>query len=237
MSQLAHATAVILAGGLGTRLRSVVADRPKVLAEVEGRPFVTHLLDQLADARCRRVVLCTGYLGEQVEAAIGPIYRGLRVSYSRETQPLGTGGALRLALQHIESPDLLVLNGDSYCAADLEAFAVWHARRGSAASLLLAHVADTSRYGTVVLGAHDCIERFQEKGGSSGPGWINAGIYLLQRDLLFSVPPATSVSLERELFPMWPLHGFRAEAAFIDIGVPSDYARAGAFLRHLAQAA
>jgi NDP-sugar pyrophosphorylase family protein len=235
--KLARTTAVILAGGLGTRLRSVVADRPKVLARVGGRPFITHLLDQLADAGCRHVVLCTGYLGEQVETTIGHSYGRLRVSYSREAEPLGTGGALRLALDHVASSDLLVLNGDSYCAADLETFAAWHAQRGSQASLLLAHVPDTRRYGSVVLDADDRVERFQEKGGSSGPGWINAGIYLLRREPLVDVPSNTSVSLERELFPSWPLRGFRSDAAFIDIGVPADYARADRFLRDLALAA
>jgi D-glycero-alpha-D-manno-heptose 1-phosphate guanylyltransferase len=237
MRSLADTMAVILAGGLGTRLRSVVADRPKVLAEVAGRPFITHLLDQLHAAGSRHVVLCTGYLGEQVEAAIGPTYRGMRVGYSREAEPLGTGGALRLALEHVDSPDLLVLNGDSYCAADLEAFAAWHARIGSQASLFLAHIVDTDRYGSVVLGPGERVERFQEKAGSSGPGWINAGIYLLNRDLLADVPTGATVSLERDLFPRWGLHGFRAEAAFIDIGVPTDYARAATFLRDLAPAA
>lgn len=237
MRGLAHTTAVILAGGLGTRLRSVVADRPKVLAEVAGQPFITHLLDQLVLTGCRDAVLCTGYLGEQVEAGIGPSYRGLRVAYSREAEPLGTGGALRLALEHFASPDLLVLNGDSYCAADLDTFADWHVGHGNAASLLLARVPDTARYGSVVLGPRDRVASFQEKGGSTGPGWINAGIYLLKRDLLLDVPPGANVSLERDLFPTWRLHGYPAEAPFIDIGVPADYARAAAFLRDLAPAA
>jgi NDP-sugar pyrophosphorylase family protein len=222
-------TAVVLAGGLGTRLRSVVTDRPKVLAEVAGQPFITHLLDQIFGTGCRRVVLCTGYLGEQVENTLGSTYRGLRLTYSRETRPLGTGGALRLALGHVESPDLLVMNGDSYCAADLSEFLTWHLGQAFQASLLLAQVSETSRYGGVVIGQGNRIHTFQEKGASDGPGWINAGVYLLRRELVAGIPADTSVSLEREVFPGWPLHGFPSEAAFIDIGIPADYARAERF--------
>jgi NDP-sugar pyrophosphorylase family protein len=174
------------------------------------------------------VVLCTGYLGEQVENTIGRTYRGLDVAYSRDPAPLGTGGALRLALERIDAPEMLVLNGDSYCPANLAAFAAWHRDRRSEASLLLVRVPDTSRYGTVLLDG-DRIGRFQEKGTAAGPGWISAGVYLLNRDLLASLPREVVVSLEHDVFPGWPLHGFQVDAPFIDIGVPDDYARAQTF--------
>ena len=108
-------TAAILAGGLGTRLRSVVKDRPKVLAEIRGVPFLTYLLDQLAAAGVRDVVLCTGYMGEQVRSAFGDSYGGMCLSYSQESSPLGTAGALRLALPLFKSSSVLVMNGDSFC--------------------------------------------------------------------------------------------------------------------------
>jgi D-glycero-alpha-D-manno-heptose 1-phosphate guanylyltransferase len=232
---LAQTTALVLVGGLGTRLRSVVADRPKVLAEVAGRPFVAHLLDLLDTAGCRHVVLCTGYLGDQVEAALGVEYGGLTLAYSQESEPLGTGGAVRLACEIVASEELLVVNGDSYCAANLERFAAWH--RTGQASLLLTPVSDTARYGRVVLGEDDRIARFEEKAAVGGPGWINAGIYLLSRHLMDAIPRGLPCSLERDLFPEWLrqglLFGFRAEADFIDIGVPSDYARAEAFLANM----
>src|SRR5205085_7836343 len=126
-----------------------VADRPKVLATIAGRPFLTFILDQLAAAGCRAVVLCTGYQAAQVECAFGSRYRGMQLGYSREESQLGTGGALRLALPLVEAPRCLVLNGDSYCAADLREFATWHTSRSAAASLLLTRVADTSRFGRV----------------------------------------------------------------------------------------
>src|SRR5437867_6202026 len=112
--------AVILAGGLGRRLGSVVADRPKALATVRGRPFLAYLLDQLCAAGTTRVTVCTGHGAAQIEAAFGARYGGARLNYSRETAPLGTGGALRLALPMLDAPVLLVLNGDSFADVDLE---------------------------------------------------------------------------------------------------------------------
>ena len=136
-TSLANTTAVILAGGLGTRLRSVVPDRPKVLADVSGRPFIEYLLDQLVTESVQSVVLCTGYKGDQVQNRLGTNYRNMPLHYSREQYPLGTGGALRLALPMIESDPVLVLNGDSYCEARLAQFAAWHTARESSATILL----------------------------------------------------------------------------------------------------
>ena len=118
---LADVSAVILASGLGTRLRSVVADRPKVLAPIGGRPLLAYLFDQLIAAGIREAVLATGYRGEQIEAALGTAYGPLRLRYSPEPSPLGTGGALRLAWSLLAAPSALVMNDDSYCQADLAA--------------------------------------------------------------------------------------------------------------------
>jgi D-glycero-alpha-D-manno-heptose 1-phosphate guanylyltransferase len=233
MPELGNVTAVILAGGLGTRLRSVVADRPKVLATVAGRPYLTHLLDQLDGAGIRSVVLCTGYLGEQVNATVGPRYGRLSMTYSQESEPLGTGGALRLALPQVHSSHVLVLNGDSYCDADLPAFWAWHVEHRSSASLLLTRVADTRRFGRVTLASAGRIQHFEEKGATEGAGLINAGIYLLSRALLAALPADRPVSLEREAFPTWPLHGYPTEAAFLDIGTPETYVVADAFFGQL----
>src|SRR5512140_3819954 len=130
-------TAVILAGGLGTRLRAAVSALPKVLAPVAGRPFVGHLLASLARQGIRRVVLCSGYKADILESALGTSYEGLALSYSREESPLGTAGAARLALGKVEGPRALVLNGDSFCEVDLAAMARAHAATGAAATLLL----------------------------------------------------------------------------------------------------
>lgn len=232
MASLANVTAAILVGGLGTRLRPVVSDRPKVLAEIHGRPFLAYLLDQLARAGITQVVLCTGYLGEQVQAQFGNAYRTLRLKYSPERMPLGTGGTLRLALPLIDSPVALALNGDSFCDANLNFFWDWHCQSGARATLLLTHVADAGRYGQVQVQANGAISGFREKQQQGGPGWINAGVYLIDRDWLADIPSDRAVSLEREIFPAWVgrgLYGWQSEGRFLDIGTPEAYAAAQTF--------
>jgi NDP-sugar pyrophosphorylase family protein len=218
----------ILAGGLGTRLRPAVADRPKVLAEVGGRPFLTYLLDQLATLSVPEVVLLTGHGAEQVQAVLGETYEGLRLVHSVEPAPLGTGGALHHALPHLAAPTVLLLNGDSYCDVDLGAFWQFHREQVADASLALIEVADASRFGQVRTGNDNRVRRFEEKGQAPGAGWINAGIYLLDRRLIAEIPPRYPVSLERDLLPDWVRRrrvcGFRCDGRFVDIGTPQSYA-------------
>jgi NDP-sugar pyrophosphorylase family protein len=225
--------AAILAGGLGTRLRSVVADRPKVLADVGGRPFLTWWLDALADAGLEKIVLLTGYLGDQVEAAFGPAYRGMNLVYSRESQPLGTAGALALARPFFQGGPVLAINGDSFFRADLAAYGEWFRAVGASAGLLLARVEDTSRFGRVRIEASGRVAAFDEKAGSTGPGWINAGVYLLAKSFMDRIPQGPG-SLERDVFPRFigqGLYGRPVEAGFLDIGTPESYGLAASFLR------
>lgn len=230
-TSMSELTAAILAGGLGTRLRSVVSDRPKVLADINGRPFLAYLLDQLATAGIKRVVLCTGFQAGLVRDVLGDVHDGLQLSYSEETSPLGTGGALRLALPSLNSDPVVVLNGDSYCDVDLGAFNQFHQERQAEATVLLTHVPDVGRYGQVRVDADDRVLGFDEKGGT-GPGWINAGLYLVGQSLLNGIPAGRSVSLEREMFPAWigrRFYGYRQGGRFIDIGTPESYAEARLF--------
>lgn len=224
--------AAILAGGLGTRLRSVVADRPKMLAEIQGRPFLAYLLDQLTAAGVKYAVLCTGYLGEQVQATFGDSYGDLHLVYSQESSPLGTAGALRLALPLFRSDSVLVMNGDSFCDVNLSAFWAWHCAHSANATLVLTKMLDTTRYGRVHVAADGGIVSFDENSGESSPGWINAGIYLLTRPLLLTIPANGVVSLEREMFPAWigrGLYGYQSEGPFLDIGTPESYVLAERF--------
>lgn len=228
--------AVVLAGGLGTRLRPVVENQPKVLADVGGHPFLKYLLDQLAEWRIQEVVLCTGHLGEQIESQFGHDYHGLRLIYSRERAPLGTAGALRLALPLIRSDSALVLNGDSYCVADLDAFWRWHCLTKSAATLLLVDNPDTQRFGSVQMAADGHIIRFDEKKQGTEPGLINVGVYLLEKHLVKLIPESGSVSLEREIFPTWvgmDFYGYQAAGPFLDIGTPASYTAAEEFFAKL----
>jgi D-glycero-alpha-D-manno-heptose 1-phosphate guanylyltransferase len=224
--------AAVLAGGFGTRLRSVVADRPKAMAEIHGRPFLAYLLSQLQAAGCVDVVLCTGHLGEQISDAFGERYGSLRLHYSRETQPLGTAGALRLAQAHLRSTPVLVMNGDSFCAVDLNAFCAWHHASPSKASMLLTKVADSGRYGGVHIESDGAVLNFNEKGRNVDCPWINAGVYLLEREVVLSIPEGTPMSLEYDLFPLLVghgLYGYPTEGRFLDIGTPEDYRIAEAF--------
>lgn len=230
---LAEMTAVVLAGGQGTRLRQMLADRPKVLAEVNGRPFLSFLLDQLTATGITNVTLCTGYLGEQIEAAYGSHYENMALTYSRESSPLDTAGAIRQALPLLGVGPVLVMNGDSFCDADFHAYWAAYCSKGVEGMLLLTEVPDTTRFGQVKTDASDRILLFSEKGSAPGAGWINAGIYLLSHALLRLIPGDRRVSLEREMFPAWVENGLYAccvHAPFIDIGTPDAYLNAERFM-------
>ncbi len=226
--------AMILVGGKGTRLRSAVSDRPKPMAQVAGRPFVEWLLPLLYDQGVRRVVLCTGYLGDQVEAHFGDGGRwGMELRYSRDPFPLGTGGAVRHGLDRIEGERFLVLNGDSYCRCDIGMLTDVHLRNAAQTTLWLVTTEDGHRFGSVVLGANGAVASFAEKSRESGSGLVNAGIYLIERDAAETIASDRSVSLEKEFFPSLVGQGLYAVAgqeSFIDIGTPESYAGAGQFI-------
>jgi NDP-sugar pyrophosphorylase family protein len=226
-------TPVILAGGLGTRLRDALPGLPKVIAPVAGRPFVTHLFDQLLSAGFREAVLLTGHLHDEVQRELGSGYQGLRLRYSREGRPLGTGGAVRAALPGIGTPTLLVMNGDSFVEVDLSRLARFHACRASAVTLSLTHVEDAGRFGRVRLGMSDQVVAFEEKAASGGAGWVNAGVALLGRHVVEAIPADRPVSLERDVLPAWvargQVFGLRAAGRFLDIGTPESLAGAPDF--------
>ena len=224
--------AIVLAGGLGTRLRSVVADRPKVLAPVAGEPFLAHLLRQLERSGVREVVLATGHGGDQVEAFLASSpWSGGEVRCVREEEPLGTGGALAFAMREagITSP-FLALNGDTFFGGDLRQLAASMA----VVTLALAQVPDARRFGRVALAEGDDpaqILRFEEKGAATGPAWINAGVYRITPDALVGIEPNTFLSFEQDVMPALVARGEVAgvrfpEAPFLDIGTPEDYDRA-----------
>lgn len=232
MNDRPELSVAILAGGLGTRLRPAVADRPKVLAPVGGRPYLAHLLHALSQYGIREVVLLVGHRADMVWESLGDCCEGVRLRYSIEASPLGTGGAVRLALPLLHSSDVLLLNGDSFAEVDLPAFQDEHSNRSSDASLVLARVPDAGRFGSVRLDGRGRVVRFAEK-TESGEGWINAGVYLLSRRLIAEIPRERPISLERDLIPEWVrtgiLFGFRTPGRFIDIGTPESYACAEDF--------
>jgi D-glycero-alpha-D-manno-heptose 1-phosphate guanylyltransferase len=225
--------AVILAGGLGTRIRRVVPDRPKVIAEINGRPFLTFLLDQLLAAEIASVTLCVGYKSEQVNAVIGRQYHSLNVSYSEEKVPLGTGGALRLAAESLATEWILVMNGDSFIECDLSEYVRWHFANERSASLVMTKVPDVCRYGSLELDPNQRIIAFREKGQKQmAQVCINAGIYLIPRSVILKQRAGVSFSLEHELIPellISGLYGYDYAGRFVDIGTEKSFEEAQYF--------
>jgi NDP-sugar pyrophosphorylase family protein len=230
---IATLSVAILAGGLGTRLQGVVPDRPKVLAGVRGQPFLCYLLDELGRQGIREVILLTGHRASQVQEALGASYRGMHLRYSVEDRALGTAGAVRLALASLPSRTILLLNGDSFCEVDLAAFRRHNDALAAKVSLVLSRVPSTARFGRVQTDGEGRIVRFVEKGACPGPGWINAGIYLLERDRLAELPAGVPLSLERDVLPglveAGQVGGHRTFGRFLDIGTPESLAEAEDF--------
>jgi len=220
--------AIVLAGGLGTRLKSVVPDLPKPMAPVAGRPFLAHVLDRLVDAGFERAVLAVGYRFEAIRDYFGADYRGMALHYSVEYTPLGTGGAIRLAADQITALPVFILNGDTYLELDYPAMLAAHRRASAALSMAVCRVPEVGRYGALEIEG-DTVYGFLEKGGA-GTGDINAGVYLLGAEILRQIPAGAAYSFEQQLLvprvaELRPL-AFRTAGRFIDIGIPEDFERA-----------
>jgi NDP-sugar pyrophosphorylase family protein len=226
---------VVLAGGLGTRIRGVLGDTPKVLAPINGRPFLDHLLDHLATLGAGRAILSLGVGAHQVIEHLTLRPQPLPVVTIVEPAPLGTGGAIRHAMPNLSGDPVMVMNGDTWLEADFARFLADHHRAGRPISLLCVAVDDVSRYGRVELAQDGMVTRFAEKDPAlAGPGLINGGAVLLSRQALDRLAVETGPSLERDFLgqvpPGW-IFGWRADgAAFIDIGTPDSLAEAGEVL-------
>ena len=225
---------LILAGGRGTRLAAAVPDCPKVLAAVNGRPFLTFLLEALDRAGLRRAILCTGWQAAQVEQTLGSRYAGISLAYSPEPAPLGTAGALRLALAQVHAETVLILNGDSFVDVDHGAALAWFRSTRPRLGLVLAWVPDTRRFGRVETAGDGIVLRFEEKGGPAAAGYINAGVYLTSAATLETIPAGVPYSLETQWLPSFApgsLRGLPCHGRFIDIGTPASYRAAAEFFR------
>ena len=225
-------TMILLAGGLGTRLRQVIPDRPKVLAMVAGRPFLAYVLAYLAEQGIERVILATGYLGDQVRDFAGDGGRwGLTIRYSQEETQLGTAGALRQAASHLGGP-FFALNGDTLFLADLNRLWKAHCAQSTIASLALRKTASPTGRGIVRLGADGKVLAFAEKPETSsleGGPITSAGLYVFSHQALQRFPQEGASSLERDVFPKLAqaglLGGSLQEAYFVDIGTPQSLSR------------
>jgi D-glycero-alpha-D-manno-heptose 1-phosphate guanylyltransferase len=217
--------AIILAGGKGTRLQSVVNDLPKPMAPVGGKPFLEYLIRQLLSCRISEIILSVGYKKESIMSYFsnGADY-GATISYVQEKVPLGTGGAIKKAFSSVIDTDILVMNGDSFFDADIPALISYHYQKNAAVTMALLSMKDTGRYGRVEMSSDGKIISFREKENSVS-GLINTGIYMLNRTILPSIPDGV-VSFETCVLTQLVgngLFGSKQDGFFIDIGIPSDY--------------
>jgi NDP-sugar pyrophosphorylase family protein len=232
---LADLDVAVLAGGLGTRLAGAVPGLPKALAPVAGRPFVEHLLDWLAREGAKRIVFLLGHRADAVQAHLAAHPRaGMVFESVVEPSPLGTGGALALAHARaaLRTDPVLVVNGDTFVDAELAPLRAAHAAARAEAAMLCVRVPDSGRYGRIEI-ANGRVARFVEKDPAfRGEAAINAGVYLLSRHLLDSIPRGRAVSLERDMFEKLPPGSIAAHvdprARFVDIGTPESWQGAGA---------
>ena len=223
--------AILLCGGMGTRLRSVVSDRPKPMADICGKPFLQYLLEMLRDKGITEVIFALGYMGEMIEEYFqdGSAF-GLKIAYSYEEEPLGTGGAIRNALPKILEEEVLVLNADTYFPMDYQGLYHFHQENDGDFSLATRAVPDISRYGAVRRDSAGRILAWNEKLGDGGQplaGEINGGIYVMKKSLIAEIPEGKQ-SLEQDCIPKWLSEGKRIfglpfDGYFMDIGIPKDY--------------
>ena len=228
MAQLGIKKAIVLAGGRGERLQSIIPNLPKPMASVGGRPFLEYILDRLVDAGVTDVILSVGYRAETIQEHFGNSYRTVTLRYSIETNALGTGGALVLALKGEDSSPVLVLNGDTLVEVDYEALGAWYDHVVSSMGVVLCRVSDVSRYGSVVLSGDRVVE-FMEK-GKNGPGLINAGMYVIRPTIFSLYQCGECFSFETDFLQRFCTklepRSFVTDGYFIDIGTPEDYQRA-----------
>lgn len=223
-------SAIILAGGLGSRLSSVSGGLPKPLVPVAGRPFLEHVLDMLHDAGVETVIMAVNHRWETIRAHFGAVYREMSIRYSVEKEPLGTGGAILKSFQDFDLQRALVLNGDTLFRINLSALVRAHRDRGALVTIALRKVSDASRYGVVNCDPTGRVVAFHEKSTGGKPGLVNGGIYVIEREAFEDPRHHPSFSFERDFLQvdaarLRPL-GVEFREYFIDIGIPADLHRA-----------
>jgi D-glycero-alpha-D-manno-heptose 1-phosphate guanylyltransferase len=227
--------AIILAGGFGTRLQKVVSDVPKPMAPVNGRPFLEYVFRYIKHYKIKKAVLSVGFKAEAIQEHFGERFNDIEIEYAFEHEPLGTGGAVKLALGYCASDNIVVLNGDTLFDADLHDMQKSHFAQAANVTICLRKVPDVSRYGTVKVNEQFRITGFEEKQSASGEGYINGGIYLMRKDVFVGSALPAKFSLEKDFFEKafrtMNMHGYVSNGYFIDIGIPEDYQRAQAELK------
>ena len=236
--------AIILAGGFGTRLQSVVSDLPKPMAPVNNIPFLNYQFNYLKHYDVKHVVLSVGHLADKIQDYYKTSFNGINISYAKELSPMGTGGGIRLALEKCEDKQVIILNGDSFFDVDLKGFYEAHYHHESDFSMAVRKIADASRYGTLKTGNFFLassssyknknffkVESFFEKSEKNESGIINGGIYILNKKQFFKHTKAShAFSIEKDFFEKQTqkldIGAYLSDGYFIDIGIPEDYKKA-----------
>ena len=226
--------AIILAGGLGTRLKSIVKTIPKSMILINSKPMLQYIIEKLYKENFDRIIISVGYLSKQILEYFGNNFQGMKIDYSIEDRPLGTGGALILASKLTTSPHFLVLNGDSFIDFDYnDIYKKW--AKNKQVLIISTYMDDTSRYGAIVYQDEKVIS-FGEK-NSSGPGFINAGVYMISKEILKNYSNLKVFSLEKDFLNVEvtndSVYCYPTKCNFIDIGVPEDLEKASNFFRSL----
>lgn len=217
--------AVILAGGLGTRLSHIVSDVPKPMAPINGQPFLKYVFDYLLENGVNHIILAVGYKANSIQSYFGDTYRSIKITYSIEDIPLGTGGAIKKALNCCSEEDVFIINGDTYFDVDLEKMKAFHTRKNSCLTVAVKSMNNFERYGAVTI-EENIIKKFQEKKPTI-VGKINGGIYLIKKTIVNSTNEE-SFSFEKVILESKKvdIYAFESNGYFIDIGVPEDYYKA-----------
>ncbi len=215
--------AIILAGGFGTRLKNAVSDLPKPMAPINGVPFLSYIFNQLNFQGFTTVVLAVGYLNEKIICYYGNRYKNIDIKYSIEDEPLGTGGCIKKALKMTTEKYVYIINGDTYFNIDFSRIA-----KPNNIIIACKYMIDTARYGKIIS-EHNIVIRFVEK-EIVGPGYINGGIYCLDRDVFDPFILPKKFSIEKDFFEKYldqlSIQTFLSDEYFIDIGIPEDYEKA-----------
>ncbi len=222
--------AIILAGGRGTRLKGVIDDVPKSLAPVNGRPFLEYQLDFLDRWGIKKVILSVGYQKEQIRLHFGEEYKSIKLLYSEEEEPLGTGGAILAAMRQVQGFAVFVFNGDTYFDVNLQRFDDFRKIKEADVCISLRFEIDPARYGLVEFDNNNRITHFFEKYEGPDEGYINGGVYLIRRDYLLRFGLPEKFSFEQDFLQKYyqteEFYGLRCFSYFRDIGVPEDYEKA-----------
>ncbi len=222
--------AIILAGGMGTRLSGVVGDVPKSMAPVNGIPFLEYQLTYLSDWGIKNAILSVGYKREVIMNHFGKHYKDLNLIYAVEDKPLGTGGAIKNSMQYVTARNVLVFNGDTYFKVSFDKLLMVYQIKKSKMMIVLKEVEDVSRYGSVNIDYNGKVLGFEEKGRSEGKGFVNGGVYYINKAYFDSFDLPEKFSFEKDFLEKYykteEFHGMVCNQYFLDIGVPEDYKKA-----------